>query len=261
MLWLSLPYEARENGNKLKLLLSIYFVPMIIIIGPDGGLISRYANHAIFSNLSNYPFYSQPVEPLQDGNFSPLEPVLVALIEDETEETKAHMIDLLHNVGEEIQARARAEGDLLPMVVRYAAEENFFPTYFRKGTGLPFRRRHVHPMTEDLLHSPGGERAGWACDGCNMLGNRCQGRFSCKICHLDYCEICYDVAEREPYGLKMPSAIVIAQKVDREMISHLYPWERLDVEGLRQFVDDFKAGRLDNPAAAAAPWPQATSIS
>lgn len=147
---------------------------------------------------------------------------------------------MLENIGRHLLAEAKAEGNMVPVVVRYAESFDAMSFYFRQSTGLPLHLKHEHEMHEEITHVPGTEKALWRCDGCEKHGNTLLHRYSCQACQVDYCDGCYLMSLRKDDGASLPAALVIVQKVGWETFSHIFSWEHFDEQKILEFLAELK---------------------
>jgi len=249
MPWLALDYSCRKEKEQLSNLFEVQGIPSLVIIGEDGGIITKDGRAAVTNDPEGAEFplgwYPKPVKDLADGPGPLNEAVCVIAFCEASGVDAAKAAEAAMEVPAKkfiAEAKAKAEDPEVSFLI--AKTSGGISRQLRTMTGLTALPPPKHEHTMEKVDGNGGR---WGCDGCGKGGPDAFAdvqRFRCSAgCDYDYCQACNEKAEAGGGGDVMPPKLVLLNIPDDGAFFE-GPEGELTSENVEKFVSDFKAGSL-----------------
>jgi len=141
MPWLALDYSDRKRKAQLSNMFGVSGIPSIVIIGPDGNVITKEGREAVSSDPegTEFPWYPKPVTDLKSGPGSLEEvPTIIAFCESSTPEVKRAAEDAMMPLAQQYLDMQKMEGEEDPKYAfRLASEAGGIAARLREIMSVP----------------------------------------------------------------------------------------------------------------------------
>ncbi|XP_006167578.1 nucleoredoxin isoform X1 [Tupaia chinensis] len=140
MPWLAVPYTDEARRSRLNRLYGIQGIPTLIVLDPQGELITRQGRVEVLNDedCREFPWHPKPVLELSDSNAVQLNegPCLVLFVDSEDDGESEAAKQLIQPIAEKIIAKYKAKEEEAPLLFFVAGEDDMTDS-LRDYTNLP----------------------------------------------------------------------------------------------------------------------------
>uniref|UniRef100_A0A8C5QRN0 Nucleoredoxin n=1 Tax=Leptobrachium leishanense TaxID=445787 RepID=A0A8C5QRN0_9ANUR len=140
MPWLAVPYSDEARRSRLNRLYGIQGIPNLIILDPNGEVLTRQGRVEVLHDVDckEFPWHPKPVVELTDLNAVQLNegPCLVLFVDSEDDGESEAAKQLIQPIAEKIIAQYKAKDEEAPLLFFVAGEDDM-TDYLRDFTNLP----------------------------------------------------------------------------------------------------------------------------
>uniref|UniRef100_A0A8D1D1R9 Nucleoredoxin n=1 Tax=Sus scrofa TaxID=9823 RepID=A0A8D1D1R9_PIG len=140
MPWLAVPYTDEARRSRLNRLYGIQGIPTLIVLDPQGEVITRQGRVEVLNDedCRGFPWHPKPVLELSDSNAVQLNegPCLVLFVDSEDDGESEAAKQLIQPIAEKIIAKYKAKEEEAPLLFFVAGEDDMTDS-LRDYTNLP----------------------------------------------------------------------------------------------------------------------------
>ncbi|KAM4798085.1 nucleoredoxin-like, partial [Urocitellus parryii] len=140
MPWLAVPYTDEARRSRLNRLYGIQGIPTLIVLDPQGEVITRQGRVEVLNDedCREFPWHPKPVLELSDSNAVQLNegPCLVLFVDSEDDGESEAAKQLIQPIAEKIIAKYKAKEEEAPLLFFVAGEDDMTDS-LRDYTNLP----------------------------------------------------------------------------------------------------------------------------
>uniref|UniRef100_A0A452F3U9 Nucleoredoxin n=2 Tax=Capra hircus TaxID=9925 RepID=A0A452F3U9_CAPHI len=140
MPWLAVPYTDEGRRSRLNRLYGIQGIPTLIVLDPQGEVITRQGRVEVLNDeeCRGFPWHPKPVLELSDSNAVQLNegPCLVLFVDSEDDGESEAAKQLIQPIAEKIIAKYKAKDEEAPLLFFVAGEDDMTDS-LRDYTNLP----------------------------------------------------------------------------------------------------------------------------
>ncbi|XP_065388291.1 nucleoredoxin isoform X3 [Macaca fascicularis] len=140
MPWLAVPYTDEARRSRLNRLYGIQGIPTLIVLDPQGEVITRQGRVEVLNDedCREFPWHPKPVLELSDSNATQLNegPCLVLFVDSEDDGESEAAKQLIQPIAEKIIAKYKAKEEEAPLLFFVAGEDDMTDS-LRDYTNLP----------------------------------------------------------------------------------------------------------------------------
>ncbi|XP_078228424.1 nucleoredoxin isoform X3 [Callithrix jacchus] len=140
MPWLAVPYTDEARRSRLNRLYGIQGIPTLIMLDPQGEVITRQGRVEVLNDedCREFPWHPKPVLELSDSNATQLNegPCLVLFVDSEDDGESEAAKQLIQPIAEKIIAKYKAKEEEAPLLFFVAGEDDMTDS-LRDYTNLP----------------------------------------------------------------------------------------------------------------------------
>ncbi|XP_015422291.1 PREDICTED: nucleoredoxin [Myotis davidii] len=140
MPWLAVPYTDEARRSRLNRLYGIQGIPTLIVLDPQGEVITRQGRVEVLNDADcrEFPWHPKPVLELSDSNAVQLNegPCLVLFVDSEDDGESEAAKQLIQPIAEKIIAKYKAKEEEAPLLFFVAGEDDMTDS-LRDYTNLP----------------------------------------------------------------------------------------------------------------------------
>ncbi|XP_042549556.1 nucleoredoxin [Dipodomys spectabilis] len=140
MPWLAVPYTDEARRSRLNRLYGIQGIPTLIVLDPQGEVITRQGRVEVLNDedCREFPWHPKPVLELSDSNAVQLNegPCLVLFVDSEDDGESEAAKQLIQPIAEKIIANYKAKEEEAPLLFFVAGEDDMTDS-LRDYTNLP----------------------------------------------------------------------------------------------------------------------------
>uniref|UniRef100_A0A8C5LGB3 Thioredoxin-like fold domain-containing protein n=2 Tax=Jaculus jaculus TaxID=51337 RepID=A0A8C5LGB3_JACJA len=140
MPWLAVPYTDEARRSRLNRLYGIQGIPTLIVLDPQGEVITRQGRAEVLNDedCTEFPWHPKPVLELSDSNAVQLNegPCLVLFVDSEDDGESEAAKQLIQPIAEKIIAKYKAKEEEAPLLFFVAGEDDMTDS-LRDYTNLP----------------------------------------------------------------------------------------------------------------------------
>ncbi|XP_031824598.1 nucleoredoxin [Sarcophilus harrisii] len=140
MPWLAVPYADEARRSRLNRLYGIQGIPTLIVLDPQGEMITRQGRVEVLNDedCREFPWHPKPVLELSDSNAVQLNegPCLVLFVDSEDDGESDAAKQLIQPIAEKIIAKYKAKEEEAPLLFFVAGEDDMTDS-LRDYTNLP----------------------------------------------------------------------------------------------------------------------------
>ncbi|KAK2525401.1 Nxn [Columba livia] len=140
MPWVAVPYADEARRSRLNRLYGIQGIPTLIVLDPQGEVITRQGRVEVLNDVEcrEFPWHPKPVLELTDSNAVQLNegPCLVLFVDSEDDGESEAAKQLIQPIAEKIIAKYKAKEEEAPLLFFVAGEDDMTDS-LRDYTNLP----------------------------------------------------------------------------------------------------------------------------
>ncbi|XP_053518723.1 nucleoredoxin isoform X1 [Artibeus jamaicensis] len=152
MPWLAVPYTDEARRSRLNRLYGIQGIPTLIVLDPQGEVITRQGRVEVLNDedCREFPWHPKPVLELSDSNAVQLNegPCLVLFVDSEDDGESEAAKQLIQPIAEKIIAKYKAKEEEAPLLFFVAGELVRAPCSFHTVSGSQERRRQPDTLSQ-----------------------------------------------------------------------------------------------------------------